>query len=115
MTDAFQTTLLVAFCTLFVAVCGAVIGFFVVRWIKNLDTTLDTLAKSVGSFGEIVTAIKGDIMLIHKDLSDHSDDLIELKQRKCGHPGCPFYDPAVSMPARTQWTRTTDLGLSNGG
>lgn len=111
MTDAFQTTLLIAFCTLFVAVCGAVIGFFVVRWIKNLDSTLSALSASVTGFGVIVSGIQGDIRLIHKDLSDHSDDLHELKQRRCNSPGCPLYAP--EMP-RTNWTRSTDLGEANG-
>ena len=111
MTPEFQTTLLVAFCTLFVAVCGAIIGFFVVRWIKNLDTTLSTLAKSVEGFGVIVAGIQGDIRLIHKDLSDHSDDLHELKQRRCNSPGCPLFAPEHP---RTTWTRVTDMGEDNG-
>lgn len=114
MTDTLQQTLLIAMCSMFVAVTGSVIAFFTVRWIKSLDATLKELGRNVSRFEGSVIALKGELQLIRRDIEDHSDDLVELKSRSCGTPGCPFYDPDKTPVPRHTRTRSTDLGEAYG-
>jgi uncharacterized protein YoxC len=85
------TSILVGFFGFVLVLLLSVLGFFIIRWIKGWDKSMELLNQSLEKLSSAVTKLDGKVDQMDSAIAAHDKMIEHIQNKGCGHPECPMW------------------------